>query len=141
MRGGIFRQNRDLWEAKISTHRKFGVFSKRIMQPEEAWSIAKEDGKDFRVIVALEFCTNADVICESFRIRASASARFCPAGDKSGSLPPPLDFSAWRTMKITGAALAVHTTNDNRGIERTRARCFILKKPDIESVSIKIPGN
>jgi hypothetical protein len=42
-------------------------------------------------------------------------------------------------MKTTGAALASVTSN--RGIERIKARCFILKKPIAESLLIPVDGN
>ena len=73
--------------------------------------------------VRLNSVTKTDVMYESFRICANAFARFCPSGDKLGSLSPVLAFSAWRTMKIIGAASAPVRSN-NRGIEKINARLF-----------------
>src|SRR5262249_48067312 len=54
--------------------------------------------------VRLNSVTKIAVRSASFKISDSASARFCPATDNSGSFPPPLAFSAWRTRKMSPSA-------------------------------------
>src|SRR5882724_9103127 len=61
---------------------------------------------------------------ESFKIRASASARARPAEDKSGSLPPLAAFSACRTITTTGCADTIGTDTKS---SMNSARAFMRK--------------
>jgi hypothetical protein len=73
--------------------------------------------------VRLNSVAKIAVMPESFKILASASARARPAEDKSGSLPPLVAFSAWRTMTTTGCAQAFDTdTKTNKNSARAFTR-------------------